>query len=118
MSLFTSIWCVNSFSNYCSLVGLYSIDTDGALFLFYGLKSGVSHLMFSPCGNYLFSGERKVSCIKDIHVRTCNKQINLIWLHRLCRVYYRILARKGFHSNGCVIPLSEVKEKFLVWNVW
>ena len=26
-----------------------------------GLQSGITHLLFSPCGNFLFSGERKVT---------------------------------------------------------
>ena len=44
---------------YCT-VGLYS-EMGGQLALFSGTAGGVTQLMFSPDGNYLFSGCRKVS---------------------------------------------------------
>ena len=42
------------------IVGLYSDAMKGAIFVSSNLSSGVTHMIFSPCGNYLYSGERKV----------------------------------------------------------
>ena len=45
---------------YPPLVGVYSNQVKGPIFVFYGLSSGVTQVLFSHCGNYLYSGERKV----------------------------------------------------------
>lgn len=42
------------------IVGLYSDLVKGAIFVLQSLRSGVTHLMFSCCGNYIYTGERKV----------------------------------------------------------
>ena len=44
-----------------SVVGVYSSEVRGPIFVFYGLSSGVSQVLFSSCGRYLYSGERKVT---------------------------------------------------------
>ena len=43
------------------VVGVYSNEVKGAIFVFYGLSSGVTQVVFSYCGKYLYSGERKVA---------------------------------------------------------
>lgn len=45
----------------CVLVGIYSTGVEDALLLLTNPCGGVTHLAFSPCGKYLFAGERKVS---------------------------------------------------------
>ena len=51
----------------CS-VALYSDQVQGAICVFSDLQSGVTHLVFSPCGNFLFSGERKVFFLAKINI--------------------------------------------------
>ena len=41
-------------------VGVYSIDSGELLFLVKGHSGGITHLVFSANGNYLYSGGRKV----------------------------------------------------------
>ena len=43
-----------------SAVGLYSDDVDGPIMVMRELESGVTHMIFSPSGDYLYTGYRKV----------------------------------------------------------
>ena len=45
----------------CVLVGVYSGLAEGAMLLLTGVGGGVTHLSFSPDGNLLFVGFRKVT---------------------------------------------------------
>ena len=42
------------------VVGVYSDQVKGPIFLFHSLSSGVTQVLFSSCGKFLYSGERKV----------------------------------------------------------
>ena len=44
-------------------VGLYSETSSGPMSIFSGVGGGVTHIMFSGDGNYLFSGGRKVGIL-------------------------------------------------------
>lgn len=46
-----------------STVGIYSLNGGELQFLANGHSGGITHLVFSVCGNYLYSGGRKV-CIE------------------------------------------------------
>ena len=43
------------------VVSFYSELAKGSLFSVSSYKKGISQIMYSPCGNYLFFSERKVS---------------------------------------------------------
>ncbi len=47
----------------CLSVGLYCENTRGATIILEGVGSGVTHMLFSPDGNSLYVGLRKVSTI-------------------------------------------------------
>ena len=46
-----------------SVVGLYCGRMKGPVALLSGLISGITHMVFSYCGNLLYTGERKVQLL-------------------------------------------------------
>uniref|UniRef100_A0A4W3GPU8 Telomerase Cajal body protein 1 n=1 Tax=Callorhinchus milii TaxID=7868 RepID=A0A4W3GPU8_CALMI len=53
-------------ASYSKTVGLYSRDEGVTLTILQGHQGGVTHLLFSPDGNHLFTGGRKVSSIQGL----------------------------------------------------
>ena len=50
----------NNDASSLSTVGIYSLDSGEMQFLVKGHSGGITHLVFSANGNYLYSGGRKV----------------------------------------------------------
>ena len=112
----------------CYTVGLYS-EIGGQLALFSGMAGGVTQLMFSADGNYLFSGCRKVSqncCLLCLPGKPCcseqfvnaashtygacsNEQWPLLNL-RMCVMYLRLLLNVC-RSVWCYLLYSTVRGK-------
>ena len=60
MNNYNYYFCYYFSDLFLCIVGLYSDAMKGAIFVSSNLSSGVTQMIFSPCGNYLYSGERKV----------------------------------------------------------
>lgn len=72
-----SVYACGSFSR-CA--GLYSCQ-DGTLLALLPTRhhGGLTHLLFSPDGNYLYTGGRKVNTYTRTHTRTNAEEIWGLW---------------------------------------